>query len=89
MDVATQAIRVRGGSLSVRVAGQGPPILFVHGFPLDHQMWMGQLPLADHFRCILPDLRGFGASTAEVGDVLSMPQFAEDLACVLEATAER
>ncbi len=79
-----ETIRVHGGALSVRVMGQGPTILFVHGFPLDHQMWTGQLPLAARFRCIMPDLRGFGASTAEFGDILSMSQFAEDLQAVME-----
>lgn len=80
-------IPVRGGALSVRVAGQGPAILFVHGFPLDHQMWTGQLPLTSDFRCIMPDLRGFGASQAEVGEVLTMTQFAEDLQSVLQQVA--
>jgi 3-oxoadipate enol-lactonase len=43
--------------------GQGTPLLFVHGFPLDHATW---LPVArllkSKARCILPDTRGLGMS---------------------------
>lgn len=52
-----------GGSLAYEEAGQGPVILCVHGFPLDHSMWQGQLAgLAASHRVIAPDLRGFGRS---------------------------
>ncbi|MBX3437539.1 MAG: alpha/beta fold hydrolase [Planctomycetaceae bacterium] len=65
--------------------GSGPPLLFVHGFPLDHTMWQGQI---DHFaathRVIAPDLRGFGKS--EVKDQpVSMTTYADDLAELLDA----
>ncbi len=77
-------IAVSGGTLAVQVWGDGPTVLFVHGFPLDHQMWSGQFALADQFRCVLPDLRGFGASQADVPAVLSMTQHAEDLQRILD-----
>lgn len=45
--------------------GQGPPILFLHGNPDDAEQWS---PLAarlqDRFRCLAPDLPGYGHSTA-------------------------
>lgn len=44
--------------------GSGPPLVFVHGFPLDHRMWKGQLSLADRRRLLLLDLGGFGGSPA-------------------------
>ncbi len=72
-------------TLSVEDIGQGPPILFVHGFPLDHTMWRQQLAeLSRDFRCIAPDLRGFGQSSVTAGTV-TMGQFADDLAALLEA----
>ncbi|MFM9965200.1 MAG: alpha/beta fold hydrolase [Planctomycetaceae bacterium] len=74
-----------GATLSVADIGQGPPILFVHGFPLDHSMWRSQwADLSRDFRCIAPDLRGFGRSSVTAGKV-SMEQFADDLAALLDA----
>src|SRR5687767_13095699 len=73
------------GTLNVLDQGSGPPLLLVHGFPLDHTMWFGQI---DHFsrrwRVIAPDLRGFGASTVTPGTV-TMEQFADDLNALLDA----
>lgn len=63
--------------------GTGPPILFVHGFPLDHSMWNAQIEfLSRQYRCIAPDLRGFGRNAA-TSDTLSMAQIADDLADLL------
>lgn len=39
------------------------PIILLHGFPLNHTMWQAQLQaLSSQYRCIAPDLRGFGHS---------------------------
>ena len=63
--------------------GQGEPLLFVHGFPLDHSMWQHQLEaLRVSHRCIIPDLRGFGASTFQ-SELISMKQLADDLSRLL------
>jgi pimeloyl-ACP methyl ester carboxylesterase len=69
--------------------GTGPPVLLVHGFPLDNTMWAGQIDaLREHSRVIAPDLRGFGQSP--LGDVdpehgISMERYADDLAELLTA----
>jgi 3-oxoadipate enol-lactonase len=67
--------------------GTGPAILFVHGFPLNHTMWLAQI---DEFkkthRVIAPDLRGFGGTDGALYAV-SMEQFADDLADLLDALA--
>lgn len=69
----------------VEQRGQGMPLLLVHGFPLDHTMWSGQIEtFADRAHVIAPDLRGFGRS--ELGsEPLTMAQLADDLAALLEA----
>ncbi|MBO7723804.1 MAG: alpha/beta fold hydrolase [Thermoguttaceae bacterium] len=55
--------RYLGGNLAVWTVGRGTPILFVHGFPFDHIMWVpAARSLARCCQSILPDLRGFGAS---------------------------
>ena len=54
---------VNGVTISYTESGSGPPLVFVHGFPLDARMWDEQVrALARSHRAIAPDLRGFGKS---------------------------
>ncbi len=52
-----------GVSLNAAVAGSGPAIVLLHGFPQTHLMWrhVASDLAADH-TVICPDLRGYGAS---------------------------
>lgn len=88
-----KTVSIPGARLSVYDQGEGPPLLFAHGFPLDHRMWHSQLTaLAVSHRVIAPDLRGFGDSHApldELPPVLGMEQFAHDCAAVLDALEVR
>lgn len=71
-------------SLNVLDRGTGPVILFVHGFPLDHSMWAGQIErLSGSHRVVAPDLRGFGKSTV-TGGTSTMSQYADELAKLLD-----
>jgi pimeloyl-ACP methyl ester carboxylesterase len=46
-------------------AGDGPPVLLLHGWPQDACCWRYVIPrLADRHRLIAPDLRGFGQTGA-------------------------
>ncbi len=57
-------LAARGNLISVTTTGAGPPLILLHGFPLDHRQWLPQLnDLSPHYRVIAPDLRGFGQST--------------------------
>ncbi|MGE0354361.1 MAG: alpha/beta fold hydrolase [Gemmatimonadales bacterium] len=77
---------VNGVSLAVDVRGEGPTILFVHGYPLDHTIWEHQLEHLRGWRRVAPDLRGFGVSDApDLG--YSMATYAADLAALLETLA--
>ena len=81
-----QRIAIGGISLNVEQRGSGPPLLLVHGFPLDHSMWRHQLDaFGSQFRVIAPDLRGFGQSDATPPGTVTMAQLADDLAALLEA----
>ncbi|MCA8999571.1 MAG: alpha/beta fold hydrolase [Planctomycetaceae bacterium] len=64
--------------------GSGPPMVFAHGFPLDHSMWDAQIEeFGKTHHVIAPDLRGFGES--ESVDVVShMWHFADEIALILE-----
>jgi len=66
--------------------GKGPPVAFSHGWPLNSDMWDGQmLFLAQNgFRTIAHDRRGHGRSSqASAGN--DMNGYADDLAAVIEA----
>lgn len=44
-------------------AGNGAPVVLLHGFPETSYGWRHQIPeLAKHYRVIAPDLRGYGAT---------------------------
>ncbi|WP_327581459.1 alpha/beta hydrolase [Nonomuraea sp. NBC_00507] len=52
-----------GVSLNVAVAGEGSPLVLLHGFPQTHLMWRHvAADLAADHTVICPDLRGYGAS---------------------------
>jgi pimeloyl-ACP methyl ester carboxylesterase len=55
---------VNGIDLHVVEAGEGPPVLLVHGFPDTHSVWRNQIPalVTAGFRVIAPDTRGCGES---------------------------
>lgn len=45
----------------VALAGDGPPVVMMHGWPQHWYMWRDVIPLvAPHARLICPDFRGFG-----------------------------
>lgn len=82
-------IDVKGVRFRVADEGEGPVILFVHGFPLNHTMWQAQIAeFSKTHRVIAPDLRGFGGTDGALYSV-SMEQFADDLADLLEALPVR
>ena len=83
----TKSMRVRAGEVELQVldCGTGMPILFVHGFPLEHSMWDAQVAhFSQHWRPIAPDLRGFSGSQCELG-MVSMEQMADDLNALLDS----
>ena len=64
----TQNIQTEGATLHVRVGGQGPAVVLLHGFGDTGDMWA---PLAadlarDH-TVVVPDLRGMGLSSRPPG----------------------
>jgi pimeloyl-ACP methyl ester carboxylesterase len=67
--------------LSVFLDGEkgSAPILFVHGFPYDHQMWKSQIDeFSKHYYCVSYDIRGLGSSPAGEGQ-FTMELFVDDL----------
>ena len=57
------SLRTTRGRIFARVAGQGPPLLLLHGYPQTHVMWHTVADLLkDRFTVIVADLPGYGAS---------------------------
>jgi pimeloyl-ACP methyl ester carboxylesterase len=51
--------------LFVAEAGSGPPLVWIHGYTLNHELWTEQvLNFSREFRCIAYDLRGHGGSSS-------------------------
>jgi 3-oxoadipate enol-lactonase len=80
----TMEALVNGIHLHHVQAGNGIPLLLIHGYPLDHTLWQPQVNgLADIARVIAPDLRGFGQSDAPKG-AYTMETHADDLRALLD-----
>ncbi len=76
-----------GATLSVKASGTGPVVFLLHGFPLDHRMWLPLIEtLRGQYHCIALDLRGFGGSTLD-GDY-SLADLAEDIECIRARLAQ-
>jgi pimeloyl-ACP methyl ester carboxylesterase len=68
MLLAVRSGDVQGRTLRYARFGQGPPIVFLHGYPDNLQMWSAVGPLlAESFEVIAIDWPGMGGSTAWAG----------------------
>jgi YbgC/YbaW family acyl-CoA thioester hydrolase len=74
---------VRGIAAAADVQGDGPAILFIHGFPLDRTMWRHLIATLTGWRRIAPDLRGLGLSDVPEGRY-TMADYADDLSGLLD-----
>ena len=79
-------VAVRGGTLPIAMAfsgaGEGTPLILLHGWTLDHRMWAPQVAgLAREHFLVMPDRRGCGRATAppdlarEAEDVIAIADF--------------
>ena len=60
----TELVDVGEATLHVRSGGDGPPVLLLHGHPRTSATWHRVAPrlVAQGFRVVCPDLRGYGQS---------------------------
>jgi haloacetate dehalogenase len=69
--LATNIANLPDAEIAYSIAGDGPPLLLLHGFPETHAAWLQVVPLlASSFTLVMPDLPGYGDSliTTEGGD---------------------
>lgn len=72
-------IQINDISLAYSDEGQGPPVVFLHAFPLNRTMWVPQVAgLSDRYRVVTIDLRGHGESDAPMWRY-TLDRFAEDV----------
>jgi pimeloyl-ACP methyl ester carboxylesterase len=78
-------IEIGDVSLHVRDTGEGTPVVLLHGWPDSGELWarQSQTLVAAGYRTVVPDLRGYGASSkptevsayaapAQVGDIVGI-----------------
>lgn len=62
------------GPVFYRIAGSGPPLVLLHGYPQTSAMWHAVAPvLAQTYQVICPDLRGYGRSLKPKTDASHTP----------------
>ncbi|KAK3017985.1 hypothetical protein RJ639_002742 [Escallonia herrerae] len=85
-------VRVNGLDMHVAEKGQGPLVLFLHGFPELWYSWRHQIVyMAAHgYRAVAPDMRGYGDTTgAPLGDITKFTtlHLAGDMVALIDAIA--
>jgi pimeloyl-ACP methyl ester carboxylesterase len=74
---------LKSGPIGYLDRGSGPVVLLIHAFPLNREMWEPQLDvLANRFRVIAPDVRGFGES--QPASPWTMEEAADDMIGLLD-----
>lgn len=90
MRTEQRTLRIDGLDFHVRVTGDGPPLVLLHGFPDSGEVWRHQVePLAAIGRTVIvPDLRGCGASAAPTAtSAYRLERLALDVLDLVEALA--
>ncbi|MBW7013560.1 alpha/beta fold hydrolase [Pseudomonas sp. N040] len=81
-------LQINGLQMNVLVAGEGEPVLLLHGFPDTHEVWRKQIPalVEAGYQVIAPDTRGCGESqiAPRVADY-HRDQLVDDLRALLDA----
>ncbi|MFZ5963860.1 alpha/beta fold hydrolase [Thalassococcus sp. BH17M4-6] len=77
---------VNGQSICYGIAGSGPPLLMLHGFPQTRAMWMRIAPmLARDFTVVTADLRGYGdSSKPQTMPDMSFRVMAQDMKALMQ-----
>lgn len=85
VEVEHRYVNANGLRMHVAVAGEGEPVVLLHGWPQHWWVWRGVIPpLVDAgYRVICPDLRGHGWTDAPQ-DGYEKEQFASDVLAALD-----
>jgi 3-oxoadipate enol-lactonase len=77
-------VKSRDAEICYEVLGSGPPVVLLHPFPANHELWLpAAQALVSRYQVLLPDLRGHGDSGVGEGPA-TMAKHAADLVHVLD-----
>lgn len=80
---------MKNDTLSYKEFGQGKAVVFVHGFCENHTIWSDYAQkLSSSYHVIVPDLPGFGDSSPEFGEAVSMEYYARRVHELLEVVCK-
>ncbi len=77
-------IDIETSRLGYRVCGDGPDLLFVHGWPLNRETWRDVAAALPDFRCHLIDLPGCGQSITPASEVVSLERHIDAVVAAIE-----
>jgi pimeloyl-ACP methyl ester carboxylesterase len=81
-----KSISFRNGQMAYEILGKGKPLMLVHGFGVNYQIWQNQVSfLKDDCQLIIPELPGTGSSSFLTGDSISLSDYADSLNAILIA----
>jgi pimeloyl-ACP methyl ester carboxylesterase len=69
-----------GEHIYVHVQGEGPPIIFLHGWTSSHKEWLDYAEqLSTDHQCYCWDARGHGGHQLQVDELPTVQRMAQDL----------
>ena len=86
-----ETVATNGIHLRVALAGEGPLVLLVHGWPESWYSWRHQIPIlaAAGYRVAAPDVRGYGGSDKpEAIEAYAIKEMCADIAGLIAALGE-
>jgi pimeloyl-ACP methyl ester carboxylesterase len=87
-----ETITTNGVQLRVALAGKGPLVLLVHGWPESWYSWRHQIPalVEAGYRVAAPDVRGYGGSDKpQAIEAYAIKEMCADIAGLITALGER
>ncbi len=90
MNIRHEWRTVNGVRLHCAVAGAGPLLILLHGFPEFWYSWRYQIPvLAERFTVVAPDMRGYNQSDHPPRvDDYAIDQLMQDVLCLIHSFGE-
>src|SRR5690349_16100831 len=92
LEPAFKILETNGIRLRVALAGRGPLVVLVHGWPESWYSWRHQITAlaAAGYRVAAPDVRGYGGSDKpEPVEAYSIKELASDIAGLIEGLGEK